>query len=183
MTIKNLAGLSCKVLAVYTLVLALQSLNYFAILPVSIMENFPSGVTTLLVMVAFIPSILLLTLAAILWFRADRFAGHMAPDKNTSGEKTAVSGEDVQVIAFSVVGVLVLAGAVPELFQFVSNLVLQRSLQDHSLSETVSVYTVSRAIGLAVRLVIGFWLLLGARGLAGLFNTLREAGLRRAGND
>ena len=183
MTIKDLAGLSCKVLAVYTLVLAFQSLNHFAILPVSIMENFPAGVTALLVMAAFIPSILLLTLAAILWFRADRFAGHMAPGKNTSGEKPAVRGEDLQVIAFSVVGVLVLAGAVPELFQFVSSLVLQRSLQYHPFSETVSVDTVSRAIGLAVRLVIGFWLLLGARGLAGLFKTLREAGLRRPGND
>lgn len=183
LTIKDLARLSCKVLAVYTLVLALQSLNHFALLPVSIRDNLPAGVTALMVMAAFIPSILLLTLAAILWFRADRLAGHMASGENTSGERPAVKGEDVQVIAFSVVGVLVLASAVPELFQFVSSLVLQRSLQFQPFSETVSVYTISRAIALAVRLVIGFWLLLGARGLAGLFKTLREAGLKRPGND
>lgn len=183
MTIKELARLSCKVLAVYTLVLAIQSLNHFAILPVSVGDNFPAGVAALMVMAAFMPSILLLALAAILWFRADRLAGHMAPGENTSWEKPAVTGEDVQVIAFSVVGVMVLAGAVPELFQLVSNLALQRSTQFQPFNETVSVYTVSRATGLAVRLAIGIWLLLGARGLAGLLKTLREAGLKRPGSD
>lgn len=182
MPIKDLARLSCRVLAVYTLVQAIQSLNHFAVLPVSMMERFPSGVTALMAMAAFIPPILLFALAVVLWFRADRFAGDMVSGKNTPGESTAVGGEDVQVIAFSAVGVLVLAGAVPELFQFVSSLILQKSFQYHPFSETVSVYTLSRAIGLAVRLVIGLWLLLGARGLAGFIKTLREAGLREPEN-
>lgn len=74
--------------------------------------------------------------------------------ESSSGDKPAVKGEDIQVMAFSVVGVLVLDGAMPELFQLVSGLILQRWLQYQPFSETVSVYTIFRAIALAVRLIM-----------------------------
>lgn len=180
MTIKDIARLACRLMAVYTIIGAVKALNYVIVLP----GSSPEGIRASLIVTAFLPFILLSALAAILWYRAESLANHLAPDRELSPGRLEIHGEDVQVIAFSLAGVLVLASAVPQLVQVVASVIdlygFPQPLRETGFFITT---TITKATGLLIQSIIGLWLTLGSRGVVALLKKIREAGLRSPGND
>ena len=176
---KDIAILLCKILAVYSVVNAAKALNYLMMLSELFNGNVRPGAVIPTLISSFMPFVLLLALGVVLWLNAGRIAGYMLPDREEAIERAALSIGDVQSTAFSVVGVLVLAGAIPQLVQTVSSIVIMHNLQYASQNEWFSPHDIPRIAGLVVQLIIGFWLFFSSRGIAGLYRKMREAGLNR----
>jgi len=176
---KDIASLSCRILAVYSVISAAKALNYLMILEQLFQGNFRPGAIITILVSSSLPSILLLAFGVALWLKAERVAAYMLPDREETSERPALSIEDVQSAAFSVVGVLVLAGAIPQLVQTVSSIIIMHSLEYTSRNQWFLPHDIPRMAGLVVQLIIGFWLFFGSRGIAGLYGRMREAGLNR----
>lgn len=177
MTTRDIAKLSCKILAIYTVVNAIKVFGYIAFSSSSFLQQLNIGTKILLIITSFMPFVLLSVLGIILWLYADQFAKHIVSDKDLPVEELKPNSENIQVIAFTVVGIFVLADAIPRLTEVFSSIILLHSLQEQHI-RTIHADTIARAIGLIIQFIIGFWLFLGSHGIVGLLKKLREAGIK-----
>ncbi|MEW6276602.1 MAG: hypothetical protein AB1556_16015 [Bacillota bacterium] len=180
MTSKDIARLSCKLFSIYTLINAIKSLNYFVVLPLQ-GKSGTGMIATTLILTA-LPSTLLFASGIILWLYAGKLANYLVPDKMP--DKDPPSGgsqirvEDIQAVAFSVVGIFILVDAAPKLIQIVFNIILLSKLQHAIPGDWVNFTTITRIVELVIQLILGFWLFFGSRGIVGLLKRLREAGVK-----
>jgi hypothetical protein len=97
----------------------------------------------------------------------------------SGGTKSAVPGPSLpewQTLGVILVGLLVLAEAIPgAVYWIVDVATLNRPF---SIQDYFSSYFAASTISTAVKLIIGFWLLLGGRGIAAVLFRIRTAGLR-----
>jgi hypothetical protein len=121
-----------------------------------------------------IPLLLMLLFAWFLWTRADFLSRTMFKD-DAAIVKPGVESSDLQVIGFSIVGVFVLADALPRLSEQVLNYWL---INRHSYyNQQIPVQFKIRLIVSVVEFLLGFVLLFGSRGLAGLLRIVQQAGV------
>ena len=176
MTKREIAALACKILGIYAIITALRHLVNI----VGPLAFFGVGEPSweikvvLLIAASIIPFALLTGFGLFLWFQADRIAGYMISGEESQIVNFQTSFTDVQAIAFSVVGLLLLAEVVPDIAAIISNLSIRT--QSPEIQMTVNAGTRSLIISLVVRLVIGLWLFFGSRGLVGLLRLTRESG-------
>jgi len=180
---KDIAILSCRILAVYSVISAAKALNYLMILEQLFQGNVRPGAIIPILISSSMPSILLLAFGVVLWLKAGSIAVCMLPDREEAEERPAKIIEDVQSAAFSVVGVLVLAWAIPQSVQTVSSIIIKHNLEFPYQSQWLLPHEIPRIAGLIVQLILGFWLFFGSRGIAGLYGRMREAGLSRVKED
>jgi len=110
--------------------------------------------------------------------------GEKLVPKEASEEKmSAISFEQVQVLAFALAGILIFAGALPQLFNSVFNLLRAFSSQDSWNQAVASSYPVHNnpylveyAIGTLLKAGLGIWLFFGANGFANFWCSLRNFG-------
>lgn len=176
---KDIAILSCKILAVCSVINAAKALNYLMMLNELFHGNVRPGAVIPILISSMMPFILLLALGLVLWLKAGRIAAYMLPDREEALERAALSIEDVQSTAFSVIGILVLAGAIPQMVQTVSSIVIMHNLQYDSKNQWFYAHDIVRIAELVVQLIIGIWLFFGSRGIVGLYRRMREAGLNK----
>ncbi len=87
-----------------------------------------------------------------------------------------VGARQLQAIAFSVVGLFLLARAIPDIAHAVAAL----SFTSPEYRDQIQRVTKPQVVGLSVQVVLGLGLLFGARGLAGIAQTVRTAGQENA---
>lgn len=114
------------------------------------------------------PIVLPLLFACVLWLGADRLAQRVAHEV---GADSPPSDEALQELAFSIIGVFILAVAIPA----VSKLVYYYWQLSTPGGVQVGTDVERRAaiIEVTVHIAVGLWLLLGAAGLASLLRRLR----------
>ena len=113
--------------------------------------------------VMLLPSIVAVILAVVIWKFAYRIAHSMSAKTPTTSLEIKWSLSDIQTTAFSVIGVFVLAKAIPTAFYHVYGLLLTSVFSGSSSGKEPA--SMSRYIYTGIQLVIGFWLLFGAKGL------------------
>ena len=123
MTNREAGLLGGKLLGLYTLIIALSALQA----PISYLYlgkiNNQSTPTVLLAFIfAFVPSILLFLFGYYLYFNAGALGTWEDPEKQVSGSSAGMTPQVVQRIAFSVVGLLILDGAIAHWGMVVPNL-------------------------------------------------------------
>jgi hypothetical protein len=114
------------------------------------------------------PIILPLVFGAVLWFVADRLAGK--PDVDVSAG-TSPWLEALQELAFTCIGVYILALAIPSVTKLIYYY-WQLSIPG-GIQIITDVERRAATIGTLVEIAIGLWLVLGARGLGNLIRRLR----------
>ena len=127
-------------------------------------------------LVVILVSCLLLAAAAALWFFPLSVANKLVPGatKRTQDlERTGVPFEHVERLAFCLLGLWILAEAVPNCFYWV--LMAYHAARPDSLLHFGPV-EYARVAVTGSKLVMGLWLLLGAKGLRGLLRWARTAG-------
>jgi hypothetical protein len=112
--------------------------------------------------------------AAILWLFPLSLARALLPKGTATETKTAWSIADVQIVALSVLGVWVLATALPDVFHWV---VYGHLMTKYQLGE-LSPENMGNIWATAIELVIGFWLVFGAKGISGIISIARTAGTK-----
>jgi hypothetical protein len=93
---------------------------------------------------------------------------------------TAVSFEQVQMFAFAVVGVLIFAGALPQLLNSISSIYISlhqiTGKGQYSGVTSYNLRTLLICIGTILKAALGLWMFFGARGFANLWRSLKNFG-------
>lgn len=184
-TRRFVALLACRLLAMWVWLSALLMIGY----PLSTLIQYISASTSSAsssgavefstVLVAVVPSAILAFFGALLWVIGPSVAGRIA-DARTEPElpisMPAVLEPEMPHLSavFCAIGALVLATALPEL----ARQVVQPLLSHHNdLNESLRDATWQGGFCADVlRVALGFWLLLGSRGLANWVRSMRQRG-------
>jgi hypothetical protein len=130
----------------------------------------------------FFTSACMLLTAILLWIFADKLSKAIVKNMPENFESNDMDYNKIAIIAFTVVGLFVITKAVPEMVRL---MVTYNTVVDGQLNyRETQIYTdvIARIIGEAVRVGLGFWLLLGSKGIFRWVKALRNLGLDRISN-
>lgn len=130
-------------------------------------EEAVAGMAMVLAVVA-----VMLLVAAILWLFPLTVASRLIP-KSALERSTAAPVEDLQRCGFLLLGLWVLASAIPGFLRYVFLYYL--SSRPGAIVD-LGVNIPAAFAGIVCELIVGFWLLFGAKGLLGLLRWARDAG-------
>jgi hypothetical protein len=108
----------------------------------------------------------------LLLLGADRVGAYLAGQGYSAKTATDVTVEHIQAAGFAIVGLLVLALAIPSLIQDLLAIILRNSAPV-SMSRTMA-----QLVTACLQFLIGLVIFLGAGGLAACWRSLRQAGAR-----
>jgi len=116
----------------------------------------------------------MISFAVYLWKRSDAISERIfGPDEN---ENTTwlVTAQEVQAIAFSVVGVLLLAKAFPNISLKIGQWISLNSTQEAIVRQSLEQRLSEDLIELAVKFGLGLYLFLGGKGLSRFWHKIQE---------
>ena len=184
MTSRDVSVLSCKILSIYVFVVALSQLNVLLMHSSSLlaaMRNLSAGpeeMSSVWFLGAAAGILLLLGFCAFLWLGTGYLARLMVPAPEEKALGTPLSAEDFQVIAFSVVGLLLVAKALPD----AASTAWRYAQLPDSPGGWLRAELPMHLIRLGLQFTIGLGLFFGARGLVGMWRRLHGLGWE-AGRD
>lgn len=170
---RTIASLGCKFLGIYALI---KSISLFGqIFQMYSFAKDDSSFGIALIISTSIPSILMLAVAIVLIIGSNRFAEKMVDTKNNQSINQNISTLDLQTIAFSVVGLVLLLMSFPKMMQICWNVYVIKSAGDNrNIAEIIS-KTWSFALATGVQFIIGFILFIGSE----LFSSLWHKAVKR----
>ncbi len=174
MTGTQIASLSLKLIGIFSIIQAipiLKSLSEFFVFKDSNFftpENTPPSYNYLLIGIL-TSFLLLLILGACLIIFSERLAKKIIKENEDKKTLTDLSVKDIQAIAFSVIGVVMIVIAIPKLIQIGTNIQVLNQAGDEVPTRGISAGTWAYAIGLTVQSIIGLLLFFGARGLSSIW--------------
>lgn len=160
---REIAKLACRILSLYTIVKAI-SLVFMSLY----------GYDWATFLQYSLPFVLLFAAGVVLWLAAERLASAMVADFNEPEARAGFSAADAQMIAFSTLGLFLMAAALPELISSIGKIIMADAMKIFDLKMTSAVVAIQHA----VEFLIGLGLFGGAGGLVKIFQTLRQAGYR-----
>jgi hypothetical protein len=119
MTGRDVAILSCRLMAIYALLHAFAMISTAAqfIRPWLFYSSSGSQISPLLAAAALLHVLASLAMADILWVRAERIANRLLPYQSPQAATTSLDLEGFQAVAISLIGLFVLVTAIPGIFQ------------------------------------------------------------------
>jgi len=182
MTKHEIAALLCKVLAIITLINAINLASTLYSLILEIIQNGgfssyiggPSFTQTAVIFQAF-PVIFSIIAGLYLWFRADDMAALMVKESATDTEsEPLVIGAEAQSLVFAGLGVYTLLHAIPQAAQSITTYIYLTASDAYTHSNTGQ-WSVPESVKTFVELGLGLWLLFGASGLVRLLAMMRAS--------
>lgn len=179
MTKKEIVSLSLKLAGIYCLIMAIAYLNFTVMAVVSSLRGqgfwdmLISITPFVLLLLSFTPFVLLLLFAAYLMFSSklpSRIASSMIEEEKT----TSFTFQDIQVLAFSIIGVWLLSSAIPTLIQVIVRIILLHSTSQRSFSVFRDSYIISQIVAAVLKLALGIYLFSGSKGLAKLWQKFQS---------
>ena len=163
---EQIVGLAVRLFAI---VLVIYTIRYgSSLLP---MTRPPGNVSFLLIAGFTVP---LLLAALLLWMFPLIIVGTILPEIKTSGSSVPLEAGEIQIVAFSILGLWVLSTTVPDIFYWSTFVYLAKGIKFSLTPEQVG-----NIVATVIELIIGFWLLFGAKGLRGLLRRVRISGTAR----
>lgn len=171
MTKKDGVEVGCKILGLYALLQLAANLTQ-VVVPVSSYSGFLRLELESIVMFLAIslPLIVYLAAAYCLIHWASRVADILIGEEEEPTEEGGLDIATVEQIAFAAVGVFLIAGAIPYLPGSLIRIVAPTRFYNVSFADGVA-----SLVALLVKMGIGLYLVLGARGLANLIHRLKSA--------
>jgi hypothetical protein len=168
MTSAQIVGLGVRLFAIWLVVSMLRHVP--GIWQFNLSGTAAGNNSTNVVIVAV--TVIILALAAGLWFFPLTVAGKLIP-RSGKTDHLRVPLDEAESIGFSLLGLWVLASSVPDVFYWV--FMTYQALRLNSMLE-LRANDYSYMVTTAVEVILGIWLLFGARGLRGLLRWARRAG-------
>ena len=161
MSSRQLAVLACKLLGFYTLYMALR-VSFVAVLGMTIGED-----SSLVAKGA--PALMLLVLGLVLLVQAERI-GKLLVGRTEESNPTRLSvPRGFDVVAIALLGMFDLLSSVPFLLS-------QVLIEMQDSGGIIFIPFAPLVAGTALRIALGLWLVLGARGWSNVLRKLRNAG-------
>jgi len=164
MTKKEIVSLSLKLVGIYCLIL---SISYFGFAIMSAVSSWRQGFLYMLISIT--PSVLLLLFGAYLIF-SNKLPSIMASSMIQEEKTTSFTFQDIQVLAFSIIGVWLLSIAIPTFIQAI----LQITVLYSGSQRSFPVYFISQIVASVLKLALGIYLFSGSKGLAKLWQKLQS---------
>ena len=184
MSKKDVANLACKLLALYTIVNGLTGgLSGLATVSAILADNRgrigPSPLKVVLMSCG--PFLIYIFVGIGLWYLSDRISNFIANEihlgKNESLSKKTV--EEVQTIAFSVLGLFFIGGALSKAVSPIISLLMVDSSNVPIINSQVQYANIGKLLEVVIQLAFGLWLLLGTQGLVYVLKRVRKAGVQQ----
>ena len=179
MTKKEIVSLSIKLVGIYCLITAITHLSYavpsviFSLRRQSFWSMIISITPFLSLLLYLIPFVLLLLFGFYLIF-SDKLPSKIASSLIQEEKTTSFTFQDIQVLAFSIIGVWLLASAIPAFFQPIIRIIVQRSASQRSVSVFQNGYFISQIVVAVLKLALGVYLFSGGKGLAKLWKKFQS---------
>ncbi len=164
MTKKEIVSLSLKLVGIYCLILSISYLS-FAIM--NVVSALRQGFWNMLLSIT--PFVLLLLFGAYLIF-SSKLPSKMASSMIQEEKTTSFTFQDIQVLAFSIIGVWLLSIAIPTFIQAI----FQITVLYLSSQQSVPVYSISQIVASVLKLALGIYLFSGSKGLAKLWQKFQS---------
>ncbi len=164
-TKKEIAILSFKVLGVYAFIRVIDHLPYILD---SMFGNDNGKATIPNLLIITIPPLLLLLCGVLLWYMAPFLASSVYKSPAFENEPNA-SLADIQTVAFTVVGLFLLASALPQIVSFI---IIYYTMWTTDIVGKHAL--IQNGIVLLLKIGLGLWLLLGSRGLVKLIRSTQR---------
>lgn len=168
MTSAQIVGLGVRLFAIWLVVSVLRHVPGMWQFNASGVAASNSATNLVIVVVA----VLILALAAGLWFFPLTVANNLVP-RSSKTDHLHVPIDQAQSVGFSLLGLWVLTNSVPDSFYWIF-MTYQASRPNSMLELRGSEY--AYMVTTAIEIILGIWLLFGARGLRGLLRWARTAG-------
>lgn len=173
MTKREVGALAFTVMGVYALILAVNDVSFIFGSVINAVGS-PIGISTVLIIVALTgPMLLRIAIGIILILYRDAFSGKLFPG---GPDMIAVhaSTKDVQAVAFSVVGILLIVQALPDIGAIAMNISYRAREVEPSTSVRHGMWI--KGAMMVVKLVLGISLFFGGRSLSNYWHMLRNYG-------
>ena len=174
MTKKEIVSLSLKLAGIYCLIMAIAYLNFTVMAVVSSLRQgfwdmLISITPFVLLLLSITPFVLLLLFGAYLIF-SSKLPSKMASSMIEEETTTSFTFQDIQVLAFSIIGVWLISSAIPTFIQAIVRITVMYSTSQQS----VSVYFIPQIVAAVLKLAFGIYLFSGSRGLAKLWQKFQS---------
>ncbi len=170
MTKKEIVSLSLKLAGIYCLIMSISYLTFTSVNVATAMRReslwhmLTSITSFVLLLLSFTPSVSLLLFAAYLIF-SRKLPSRMASSIIIQEEEaTSFTFQDIQMLAFSIIGVWLLSSAIPRFF---ATIVRMTELQ-------LASYIISQIVAEVLKVALGIYLFSGGKGLAKLWQKLQS---------
>ena len=177
MSKREIAILACKIISIYTLIKAISTYpllyNSFIFWFHNQNQEQISIIKFIVFLIAqFAPLVVLLLFTIALWFFAERISLRMIKGADSSSIEL-----NVQSIAFSIVGLIIVAQAIPDLGRVFFSLLYKAKLySDISPGVRQDIWSADawgHMASATLRIAIGLWLLLGSYSFARMIKKIR----------
>ena len=166
---REIAVLACKVLGIMTVVSALHSpVNGLLSVLQTDLGQHPEAAW--LPLIPILHLLLLFGVGLFLWMCADRLAAEMVRSDESSPAKSVLTGDEIQAIAFSVIGLFLFVQALP---RFLYEVVYIGAVYPPP-AEFRPRWLLG---GPLLQVIVGIALFFGARGLVGIWKKMRGGGV------
>ncbi|MBI4681094.1 MAG: hypothetical protein HY753_07840 [Nitrospirae bacterium] len=174
----QIASLSLKLIGIFSIIQAIPILKElsaaFAFKKSNLFISEAAPPTFNYLLLGILTSIiLLLILGTCLIIFSDKLAEKIMKG-NSETLLTDISARDIQLIAFSVVGVVLIVLAIPQIVQLGVNIQVLKQAGDDLPIKNVLASTWAHAIGLTIQTIIGLLLFFGSRGLSSLWYSFQS---------
>ncbi|MHC4190076.1 MAG: hypothetical protein ACYTBX_19150 [Planctomycetota bacterium] len=165
MTKREIVSLSLKLAGIYCLIVSISHLGYAIMSVVSSLrrQGFWSMLISItpfvLLLLSFTPFILLLLFGIYLIF-SNKLPSKMASSMIQEEKATCFTFQDIQVLAFSIIGVWLISSAIPNFIKPIVQIALQSA---------PPVYIISQIVAAVLKLALGIYLFSGGKGLVKLW--------------
>ena len=172
MTKREVGSLAFKLAGIYAMIHTIGFMQFLFVLGDINRIDAPYG-KVLLVAAAVLPFLLLVALTCILILSSDRLSARMFGDSGQEPGRSACA-QELQPIAFSVLGAFIFASALPDFLRIAGSLSVQVS--DPVMLRRITLGTWLSAIGILAKVALAVGLFFGGRGLSRLWFRLRTGG-------
>ena len=176
MTTRSLAFVGIRLLGIYLVVRELSTVSIL----VTAMPGFPDKTQRIYSFTYILPILAIFIYGLCLVALAPRLASRFVRDEPGGSEPKSVSSQEIQSLAFSIAGVIIVCLAAPEVVHNAAMIVLTRSQalpgeMNAPLQQQLSVKLISHGF----QAILGLCLFLRARGLAWFWHRIQTAGVYR----
>jgi len=177
MKAKQLVTLVLRLLGIYWLIQIIPTIALASGLIFSMPQN-PNESRAPEFLIGCIVWVACCLVGVLLLVRSESWSEKLVPKGTTETSGTAVSFEQIQILTFAVAGVLIFAGALPQLFNSIYSFFIwlhqnpdKNPYLNYSFSNNPRLILI--AIGTSLKATLGLWLFFGAHGFVNFWRLLR----------
>jgi hypothetical protein len=167
MTKKEIVSLSLKLAGIYCLIMAITHLSFASM---TVVSTWRKGF--LYMLISIIPFVSLILFGAYLIF-SSKLPSKMASSMIQEEKTTSCTFQDIQVLAFSIIGVWLLSSAIPRFIQAIARITVYSTSQQ-SVSVFENSFIISQIVAAVLELALGIYLFSGSKGLAKLWQKFQS---------